>query len=100
MVNLTWALLEKLKRPEKMDRRTLKQKYPILNFRNNNLLPGIAVIGSIAVAIGFAVFYPMLNSDNYKKIQKKNREEMKLNMHEIQPGDMRVWSDPFNKRPE
>ena len=35
-----------------------------------------------------------------EKIQKKNREEMKLNMHEIQPGDMRVWSDPFNKRPE
>ena len=69
MVNLTSALMEKLKRPKSMDKKTLRQKYPILNYRNNNLLPGIAVIGGIAVAIGFAVFYPMLNSDNLSELK-------------------------------
>ena len=69
MVNLTSALLEKIKRPASMDKQTLKKKYPILNYRNNNLLPGIAVIGGIVVAIGFAVFYPMLNSDKLSELK-------------------------------
>ncbi|CRL00027.1 CLUMA_CG013315, isoform A [Clunio marinus] len=56
-----------------------------------------AFIGSIVGFIGLAIYpiiiEPMRNPQKYKEIQKRNRQG--INQEEVQPGNMRVWSDPF-----
>ncbi|GAB6027133.1 hypothetical protein CHUAL_013895 [Chamberlinius hualienensis] len=57
-------------------------------------------VGSIVGAIGLATYpiiiYPMLNVEKYKKIQAETRGHIK--QEDIQPGDMKVWSDPFGRK--
>lgn len=54
------------------------------------------VIGLIGVAIYPIIIYPMMNVDEYKKIQAVTRKG--INQEEIQPGNMKVWSDPFGRK--
>ncbi|XP_055601009.1 small integral membrane protein 20 [Uranotaenia lowii] len=57
-------------------------------------------IGSIVGIIGITCYpiivEPMINPEQYRKVQKVNRSSVK--QEEIQPGNMRVWSDPFKPR--
>ncbi|XP_063696272.1 small integral membrane protein 20 [Culicoides brevitarsis] len=59
-------------------------------------------VGSIVGLIGLAcypiIIYPMMNPEEYKEIQKKTRAGIK--QEDIQPGNMRVWSDPFGRKKE
>lgn len=57
------------------------------------------LIGSLVGLIG-VVFYPIaidpyLNPDKWKKIQNETRKG--IQQEEIQPGGMKVWSDPFDR---
>ncbi|XP_054163605.1 small integral membrane protein 20-like [Oppia nitens] len=58
------------------------------------------LVGSFVAAVGatmYAVFlYPRQHIDYYKTQQSKNRAAIKID--DIQPGGMRVWSDPFDRR--
>ncbi|XP_063909755.1 small integral membrane protein 20 [Zophobas morio] len=57
-------------------------------------------VGSIVGVIGLALYpivvHPMLNTEHYKKIQERNRQGIR--QEDIQPGNMKVWSDPFEKK--
>ncbi|XP_076043463.1 small integral membrane protein 20 [Oratosquilla oratoria] len=59
-----------------------------------------AFVGFIAGFIGATLYpiviSPMINSDYYKQIQKETRAG--VNQEEIQPGNMKVWSDPFDRK--
>ncbi|XP_071055564.1 small integral membrane protein 20 [Onthophagus taurus] len=54
------------------------------------------LIGGIAIAIYPIVIYPMMNIDEYKKIQKETRKGIR--QEDIQPGNMKVWTDPFDRK--
>ncbi|XP_062558736.1 small integral membrane protein 20 [Armigeres subalbatus] len=58
------------------------------------------LIGGLVGLIGLACYpiivHPMLYPEEYRKVQKINRAN--LQQEEIQPGNMRVWSDPFKPR--
>jgi len=95
MVFLSKTLFEKfskLERPKSMNRRL---KFG-LNHQRNNLVVGVLFITLTVAACGTAVVYPMLTIDKWKEVQKENRKG--INAEEIQPGGMRVWSDPYKPR--
>lgn len=57
-------------------------------------------IGSFVGALGLAIYpviiSPMINPEEYKKIQKRTRAGVK--QEDIQPGNMKVWTDPFDRK--
>ncbi|XP_037935033.1 small integral membrane protein 20 [Teleopsis dalmanni] len=54
------------------------------------------IVGLIGLAIYPVVIDPMLHTDKYKEVQKHNRAG--VNQEAIQPGNMKVWSDPFGRK--
>uniref|UniRef100_A0A6M2DW74 Putative secreted protein n=1 Tax=Xenopsylla cheopis TaxID=163159 RepID=A0A6M2DW74_XENCH len=54
------------------------------------------LVGATACAIYPIIIHPMLYPDYWKKQQKQNRAG--IIQENIQPGDMKVWSDPFDRR--
>ncbi|XP_055626406.1 small integral membrane protein 20-like [Toxorhynchites rutilus septentrionalis] len=67
----------------------------ILRGRNYFLFIG-GLVGFIGLACYPIIVHPMLYPEKYKKIQQSNRGSIR--QEEIQPGNMRVWSDPFKPR--
>ncbi|KAL1460047.1 hypothetical protein WDU94_011987 [Cyamophila willieti] len=55
------------------------------------------LVGSIGLAMYPVIIKPMFDNTEYKEIQKIVRAG--INQEEIQPGNMRVWSDPFKPLP-
>lgn len=53
-------------------------------------------VGFIAAALFPIVIRPMINVEEYRKIQAANRALIK--QEEIQPGNMKVWTDPFDRK--
>ncbi|XP_042867941.1 small integral membrane protein 20-like [Penaeus japonicus] len=54
------------------------------------------LVGFISAALYPIIIYPMMHVDDYKKSQAENRKG--INQEEIQPGNMKVWSDPFDRK--
>lgn len=54
-----------------------------------------AIVGSLGLAFYPIVVYPMLHKDEYREIQTRNRAG--VHQEDIQPGNMKVWSDPFDR---
>lgn len=48
------------------------------------------------VASYAAIIYPMMHASEFREIQEKTRRG--LDRTQIQPGGMRIWSDPFTER--
>ncbi|XP_067944540.1 small integral membrane protein 20-like [Watersipora subatra] len=55
-----------------------------------------ASLGLVFAACYAVIIYPMNNSDDYRVMQEKNRKG--INQEDIQPGGMRVWTDPFQRK--
>ncbi|XP_045453370.1 small integral membrane protein 20 isoform X2 [Melitaea cinxia] len=55
-----------------------------------------AFIGVLGLTLYPIVISPMMDSSEYKKIQKETRKNIK--QEDIQPGNMKVWSDPFDRK--
>jgi phosphotransferase system glucose/maltose/N-acetylglucosamine-specific IIC component len=57
-------------------------------------------IGSIVGAITLAIYpigiHPYLHPEKWQDIQKQTREGIR--QEDIQPGGMKVWSDPFDRK--
>uniref|UniRef100_A0A0V0G5R5 Uncharacterized protein n=1 Tax=Triatoma dimidiata TaxID=72491 RepID=A0A0V0G5R5_TRIDM len=53
------------------------------------------IVGSVGVATYPIIIRPMLYTEEYKKIQAVTRKNIK--QEEIQPGNMKIWSDPFGR---
>ncbi|XP_028901479.1 small integral membrane protein 20 [Zeugodacus cucurbitae] len=54
------------------------------------------IVGGISVALYPIIVEPMMNVEKYKELQKHNRAGIR--QEEIQPGNMKVWSDPFGRK--
>jgi len=58
-------------------------------------------IGSIVGAIGLAIYpiiiSPYMYPEKWKKISREVREEAGIKQENIQPGNMKVWTDPFDR---
>ncbi|KAF7273804.1 small integral membrane protein 20 [Rhynchophorus ferrugineus] len=59
-----------------------------------------ALIGGLVASIALAsypiIIDPMINPDKWKNIQQKTRAN--INQEDIQPGNMKVWTDPFDRK--
>uniref|UniRef100_A0A023F3X8 Putative conserved secreted protein n=1 Tax=Triatoma infestans TaxID=30076 RepID=A0A023F3X8_TRIIF len=53
------------------------------------------IVGSIGAATYPIIIRPMLYTEEYKRIQAITRKNIK--QEEIQPGNMKIWSDPFGR---
>lgn len=53
------------------------------------------VVGGILIAAYPVIVAPYLNPDPWKEIQQRGRKG--LDQEKIQPGGMKVWSDPFDR---
>ncbi|XP_053616383.1 small integral membrane protein 20 [Plodia interpunctella] len=53
-------------------------------------------VGFIGLTLYPIAISPMLDSSEYKKIQKETRKH--IDQEKIQPGNMPVWSDPFGRK--
>ncbi|RUS82461.1 hypothetical protein EGW08_009767 [Elysia chlorotica] len=53
------------------------------------------VVGGILVAAYPVIVAPFLNPEPWKEIQRTGRKG--IEQDKIQPGGMKVWSDPFDR---
>lgn len=60
-----------------------------------------AAIGLFVGAIGAysypIIIAPMNNPDKWRKLSYEGRQNAGIQQAEIQPGNMKVWSDPFDR---
>ncbi|XP_043549543.1 small integral membrane protein 20 [Chiloscyllium plagiosum] len=60
----------------------------------------VFLFGGFAALLGAAFypiyFRPLIYTEQYRQEQKVNRTGIK--QEDIQPGGMKVWSDPFNRK--
>ncbi|CAG7830367.1 unnamed protein product [Allacma fusca] len=54
------------------------------------------LLGAMALFMYPIAIAPMINSAEYRRNQARNRAGVK--QEEIQPGGMKVWSDPFERK--
>ncbi|KAJ0172655.1 hypothetical protein K1T71_011794 [Dendrolimus kikuchii] len=53
-------------------------------------------VGFIGLTMYPIAISPMLDVSEYKNIQKEARKNIK--QEDIQPGNMKIWSDPFGRK--
>lgn len=66
---------------------------------SNKVKTGIFIGGFVAFTLAAlypAVIYPKLHPEVFQQIQNETRKDIKR--EEIQPGNMKVWSDPFSRK--
>ncbi|XP_021950289.1 small integral membrane protein 20 [Folsomia candida] len=54
------------------------------------------LVGAVGCAIYPIIISPMIDPSPYVQAQKNSRKGIK--QEEIQPGGMKVWSDPFKRK--
>lgn len=61
----------------------------------------VAFVGSIVGAISLAIYpiiiQPYLNPEPWKKQSQQIRDLAGIQQENIQPGNMKVWTDPFDR---
>jgi len=55
-----------------------------------------SVVGTIGIAIYPIIISPMIDPEPYRLKQQYNRRG--IDQASIQPGNMKVWSDPFDRK--
>lgn len=56
-----------------------------------------AIFGAVGLAIYPIIIAPMRNPTEWQDISKKIRKEAKIEQENVQPGGMKVWTDPFDR---
>jgi len=60
-----------------------------------------AGFGGFVAAIGLTIypiiFAPMMNPEPWKQVSEDIRREAGIKQENIQPGGMKVWTDPFDR---
>lgn len=54
------------------------------------------LVGAIALTSYPIIIDPMINPEKWKRIQEHTRKDIK--QEDIQPGNMKVWTDPFDRK--
>ncbi|CAH0591568.1 unnamed protein product [Chrysodeixis includens] len=53
-------------------------------------------VGMIGLALYPIAISPMIDVSKYKEIQKEARKNIR--QEDIQPGNMKIWTDPFGRK--
>jgi len=56
-----------------------------------------AFVGAIGLALYPIVISPMRSPEPWQKMSKEMRESRNIKQEDIQPGGMKVWTDPFDR---
>lgn len=56
-----------------------------------------ALFGSVLAATYPIIIQPMYNPEPWREYSKRNRELAGIKQEDIQPGNMKVWTDPFDR---
>lgn len=56
-----------------------------------------AFVTGMLVVMYPIVFYPMMYPEGFREAAAKNRKLAGIDQSEIQPGNMKVWTDPFDR---
>ena len=60
-----------------------------------------AFVGGIAAAIGAACYpiivAPMADPEPWREFSRNARQRADIRQEDIQPGNMKVWTDPFDR---
>jgi len=54
-------------------------------------------VGAIVAALYPIIIYPMYHPEAYQKMNNEARKQMGKSQEELQPGNMKVWTDPFDR---
>ncbi|XP_060523680.1 small integral membrane protein 20 [Cylas formicarius] len=54
------------------------------------------LVGAIGLTCYPIIIDPMVNTKKWKKIQDHTRKN--INQEDVQPGNMKVWTDPFDRK--
>lgn len=57
-----------------------------------------SIVGAVALATYPIIISPYLYPDQWKRQSKEVREAAGIKQEDIQPGGMKVWSDPFDRQ--
>ena len=57
-----------------------------------------AIVGSIVAATYPIIIAPMSNPDPWRKASKETRDKAGIKQEDIQPGGMKIWTDPFDRQ--
>lgn len=77
----------------------MPQLLTIENKMSHKVRTGVFIAGFTALTLAALypiVVYPKLHPEVYKDIQMETRKSIK--QEDIQPGNMKVWSDPFSRK--
>jgi len=80
---------------ERNKKERIKMKQPLKGWRYGIFIGGI--VGAIGAAIYPVIISPYLFPEKWKKQSKEIREVYDIKQEDIQPGGMKVWSDPFDR---
>ncbi|XP_066150704.1 small integral membrane protein 20 [Euwallacea fornicatus] len=67
---------------------------PLVGWRYALFIGGL--VGTLGLATYPIIIDPMMNPEKWKKIQEQTRS--KIRQEDIQPGNMNVWTDPFDRK--
>jgi len=56
-----------------------------------------AFVGAIALTLYPIIISPMRNPEPWKQISETVRKEANIKQEDIQPGGMKVWTDPYDR---
>jgi len=56
------------------------------------------LVGAIAIAIYPIAISPYLYPEQWKKSSEEVRQKHGIKQEDIQPGNMKVWTDPFDRQ--
>lgn len=56
----------------------------------------IAMLGAVTLALYPIAIAPFFNQDKWKNIQSEARKG--IHQEDVQPGNMKVWTDPFDRK--
>lgn len=65
----------------------------LVGWRYATLIGGL--VGLIGLTLYPIAIDPYLNPDKWKNVQKETRKN--IQQEDVQPGGMKVWSDPFDR---
>ncbi|XP_050498034.1 small integral membrane protein 20 [Diabrotica virgifera virgifera] len=65
----------------------------LVGWRYAALITGL--VGMIGLAIYPIIIDPMMDPSKYKRMQERSRTGIR--QEDIQPGNMKVWTDPFDR---
>ena len=57
-----------------------------------------SIVGVVALATYPIIISPYLYPEEWRKMSAEMRARQGIKQEDIQPGNMKVWSDPFDRR--